>query len=48
MKETATGVATNQMAHTVTNNLAQLDAESLTALKAAIYNLDNGFSKNVI
>jgi hypothetical protein len=36
LKDTALGVATTQMARAVTNNLAQLDEESLATLKSAL------------
>jgi hypothetical protein len=40
LKETAVGVATNQMARAVTNNLSNLDSDSIAALRLAIGNLD--------
>jgi len=41
LKDTAMGVASTQMARAVGNNLAQLDADSLDALKNAIREHDN-------
>jgi hypothetical protein len=40
LKETAVGIATSQMARAVTNNLSNLDPESIAALKLAIGSLD--------
>jgi hypothetical protein len=50
LKSTKIGVTTSQMARAVTtsNNLANLDSESISALKAAIDNLGNGDMNNVI
>ncbi len=48
MEDTATGVATTQMARAVTNNLAQLDPEALESLKAAIHDLEESKGDNVI
>jgi hypothetical protein len=48
LKETALGVATQQMARAVTNNLAQLDGESMSALKTALEGFDENSGPNVI
>lgn len=41
LKETAVGVATSQMARAVTNNLSNLDPDSIAALKLAIGSLEH-------
>lgn len=48
LKETALGVATEQMARAVTNNLAILDGQSIAALKTAIEVFDESKGPNVI
>jgi hypothetical protein len=48
VKDTALGVATSQMARAVSTNLDQLDEESLSALKTALYSLEEAKSDNVI
>ena len=46
--DTALGIATTQMARAVTNNLAQLDTESMDALKTAIENFKDSYGPNVL
>ena len=46
--DTALGVASKQMARAVGNNLAQLDADSLDALKNAIRDHDDNPGPNAI
>lgn len=41
LKDTAIGVATSQMARAVTNNLANLDEESIKSLRSALSTLDS-------
>jgi len=48
LKDTALGVASKQMARAVGNNLAQLDTDSLDALKNAIRDHDDNHRDNVI
>ena len=48
LKATEIGVTTPQMARAVTNNLANLDSDSISALKAAIDDISNGDMNNVI
>ena len=48
LKQTALGTAASQMARAVTNSLAQLDDESIAALKTALQDHEEGQAENVI
>ena len=48
LKDTALGMATTQMAYAVTNNLAQLDQNSMDALKTALQTFEDSKNPNVL